>query len=80
MSYLRVIRHIESILNSCGDPVRFTPTGRTMLDQTTMHMAVEVMKVDNSAHQRLLRAAGPAVSPFAARVPARGGHAGPIAV
>ena len=46
MSYLRVIRHIESILNSCGDPVRFTPTGRTMLDQTTMHMAVEVMKVD----------------------------------
>lgn len=46
MSYLRVIHHIESILNSCGDPVRFTLTGRTMLDQTTMHMAVEVMKVD----------------------------------
>ena len=46
MNYLRVIRHIESILNSCGDPVRFTPTGRKMLDQTTRYMAVDVMKVD----------------------------------
>ncbi|SHM23854.1 hypothetical protein [Hymenobacter psychrotolerans] len=46
MSYLQVIRHIEQILNGCGDPIRFTPTGRKMLDQATMQMAVEVMKVD----------------------------------
>ena len=46
MSYRQVVRHIEQILNGCGDPVRFTPTGRKMLDQTTGHMAIEVMKVD----------------------------------
>jgi hypothetical protein len=45
MSYVQVIRHIEQILNGCGDPVRFTPTGRKMLDHATMQMAVEVMKV-----------------------------------
>ena len=46
MSYRQVIRHLEQILNGCGDPVRFTPTGRKMLDQTTGQMAVEVMKID----------------------------------
>lgn len=34
-SYHQVVRHIEQILNDCDDPVRFTPTGRKMLDQTT---------------------------------------------
>ena len=46
MSYVQVIRHLEQILNACGDPVRFTPTGRKMLDQATGQMAVEVMKVN----------------------------------
>jgi hypothetical protein len=46
MSYVQVIRHIERILNSCGDPVRFTPTGRKLLNSTASLMAVEVMKVD----------------------------------
>ena len=46
MSYRQVVRHLEQILNGCGDPVRFTLTGRKMLDQTTEQMAVEVMKVD----------------------------------
>ena len=46
MSYVQVIRHIERILNSCGDPVRFTPTGRKLLDATTRQMAVEVTKAD----------------------------------
>lgn len=46
MSYLRVIRHLESILNGCGDPVRFTPTGRKLLNATATRMAVEVLKVD----------------------------------
>ena len=46
MSYRQVVRHLEQILNDCGDPVRFTPTGRKMLDRTTGQMAVEVMKVD----------------------------------
>ena len=46
MSYRQAIRHIEQLLNGCGDPVRFTPTGRKMLDHATGQMAVEVMKVD----------------------------------
>ena len=46
MSYRQVVRHLEQILNGCGDPIRFTPTGRKILDQTTQQMAVEVMKVD----------------------------------
>ena len=46
MSYRQVVRHIEQILNGCGDLVRCTPTGRKMLDQTTRQMAVEVIKVD----------------------------------
>ena len=46
MSYRQVVRHIEQILNGCGDPGRFTPTGQKMLDHTTGQMAVEVMKVD----------------------------------
>ena len=46
MSYLRVIRHVESILNGCSDPVRFTPTGRKLLNPTASLMAVEVLKVD----------------------------------
>jgi len=46
MSYLQVIRHIEQVLNGCGDPVRFTPTGRKLLNAVTALMAVEVMRVD----------------------------------
>ena len=46
MNYRRVIRHVESILNGCGDSIRFTPTGRKLLNQTASLMAVEVMKVD----------------------------------
>jgi len=46
MSYVQVIRHIERILNSCGDPVRFTPTGRKLLNSTASLMAVEVIRVD----------------------------------
>ena len=46
MSYLQVIRHIEQALNSCGDPVRFTPTGRKLMNAAGTLMAVEVMRVD----------------------------------
>lgn len=46
MSYLQVIRHIEQALNGCGDPVRFTPTGRKLLNAAGTLMAVEVMRVD----------------------------------
>lgn len=35
MSYRQVVRHLEQILNGCGDPVRFTLTGRKMLDLIT---------------------------------------------
>lgn len=50
MSYLQVLRHLEQALNSCGDPVRFTPTGRELLNAAGTLMAVEVMRVDILAH------------------------------
>ncbi|MDU0372335.1 hypothetical protein ACFST9_13585 [Hymenobacter monticola] len=37
-------------MNGCGDPVRFTPTGRKLLNATGTLMAVEVMRVDVLAH------------------------------
>ena len=46
MSYVQVIRHIERILNGCGDPVRFTPTGQKLLDAGRMQMAVELVRTD----------------------------------
>jgi hypothetical protein len=46
MSYVQVICHIERILNDCGDPVRFTPTGWKLLNSPASLMAVEVMRVD----------------------------------
>ena len=46
MSYAQVIRHVEHLLNCCGDPVRFTPTGRKLLRSTSLQGAVEVLKVD----------------------------------
>ena len=64
MSYRQVVRHIEQILNDCGDPVRFTPTGRKMLDQATGQMAVEVMRV-NVQRTNDCFTLPPPVSPYA---------------
>ncbi|MBG8555839.1 hypothetical protein [Hymenobacter guriensis] len=70
MSYLQVIRHIEQALNSYGDPVRFTPTGRKLLNAAGTLMAVEVMRVDILARNECF-ALPPPVPAYARNRPGR---------
>lgn len=44
MSYILVIRHIQRVLNSCGDPVIFTPTGKHMMN-SDFKISIEIKKV-----------------------------------
>ena len=46
MSYLKVIKHIQRVLNRCGDPVILNPTG-TMTPSSIFvgSMTVEIQKV-----------------------------------
>lgn len=43
MSYSKVIKHIEKILNQCGDPVRLIPTGQKTMSETG-NMSIEINK------------------------------------
>lgn len=41
MSYIRVIRHIETILNQCGDSIVFIPTGSQTIGSGN-RMSIEI--------------------------------------
>ncbi|WP_411811952.1 hypothetical protein ACLB9Y_00935 [Chryseobacterium scophthalmum] len=42
MSYKLIIRHIQNILNQCGDPVNLTPTGlQTMSEPGQMSIEIK---------------------------------------
>ena len=43
MSYSQVIRHVQKILNECGDPVILNPTGQQMSESG--QMSIEIRKV-----------------------------------
>jgi hypothetical protein len=45
MSYVSVIRHIETILNECDDFVVFVPTGSQTMSSEHMSMSVEIENV-----------------------------------
>jgi len=44
MSYTQVIKHIQKILNQCGDSVILTPTGNQTLSESGQ-MTIEINKV-----------------------------------
>jgi len=44
MSYTQVIRHIQNILNQCGDPVNLRPTGQQVMGDS-LHMVIEISRV-----------------------------------
>ncbi len=44
MSYIDVIRHIQRILNNCGDPVILSPTGQSAMHDSG-HISIEIKTV-----------------------------------
>ena len=51
MSYIRVIRHLETIMNQCGDPVVFRPTGQKIMaepGQITVEINTVLIRKQNN--------------------------------